>query len=46
MKKKKKKIFRWLWGNFCFKGQGPDHVGTLSNFVVPHRKESLPLCTL
>ena len=32
--------------NFCFKGQGLDHVGTLDNFVVPHWKESLPLSIL
>ena len=32
--------------NFCFKGQGLDHVGTLDNFVVPHWKESHPLSTL
>ena len=35
-----------LWGQFLLQGQGLDHVGTLGNFVVPHWKESLPLCTL
>ena len=39
-------IYIYCGDNFCFKGQGLDHVETLDNFVVPHRKESLPFCTL
>ena len=39
-------IYIYCMDNFCFKGQGLDHVGTLGNFVVPHWKKSLPLSTL